>query len=40
MTKVECKTDFLVVKYFVKALLRNDKFQIGVDPKKGFKQCQ
>lgn len=38
MARGECKTDPLVVKYFIKALLLYDKYQLRVNSKTGFKQ--
>ena len=34
----ECKTDLLVVKYYIKSLLKNDEYQLGVDTKVGYQQ--
>ena len=34
--QVALKNDKIVLKYYIKALTRFDKYQIGVDPKSGF----
>ena len=36
MKKESAKGDQIIIKYYIKALLRFDKFQVGIDPKKGF----
>ena len=38
LKKAECKNDLLVCKYFVKALLRHDEYQLGVECKTGYQQ--
>jgi len=35
--KVEAnKTDLLIIKYYVKSLLRHDEYQLGVEAKTGY----
>ena len=38
LNKTANKTDLLIIKYYVKSLIKHDEFQLGVEAKTGYKQ--